>query len=171
MLATFISWQLTISLYAHRTEHRPETSPEHPNATRLADPSEEGRLAPQPRIAANYRSRRNDPEAAGPPQIAAPRKDTSATRGTRPRVDSRAAKQPSAELPRAAQPSGDIPERSPRQRISIHSAPQRRRSPTARPTANSRPNDQILESSTSHPTSRAGHRHLRADPRRDWARR
>ena len=53
MLATFISWQLTISLYAHRTEHRRQTSPERSNASRLADPSEEGRLAPQPGIAAN----------------------------------------------------------------------------------------------------------------------
>jgi hypothetical protein len=53
MLATFISWQLTISLYAHRTEHRRQTSPHRSSATRLADPSEEGRLAPQPGISAN----------------------------------------------------------------------------------------------------------------------
>lgn len=53
MLATFISWQLTITLYAHRTEHRRQTSPEHSNATQLAAPSEERGLAPQPSISAN----------------------------------------------------------------------------------------------------------------------
>jgi Protein of unknown function (DUF998) len=38
MLATFISWQLTISLYAHHTEQRRQTSLELGNATQLAAP-------------------------------------------------------------------------------------------------------------------------------------
>ena len=53
MLATFISWQLTISLYAHRTEQRRQTSLEHGNATQLAGPGQERGLAPQPGISAN----------------------------------------------------------------------------------------------------------------------
>jgi len=53
MLATFISWQLTISLYAHRTENRRQTTPEHGNATQLADSGEQRGLAPQPGISAN----------------------------------------------------------------------------------------------------------------------
>jgi ABC-type Fe3+-siderophore transport system permease subunit len=36
MLAVFISWQLTISVYGHRVRHRRQTSPEHGKATRLA---------------------------------------------------------------------------------------------------------------------------------------
>jgi hypothetical protein len=50
MLATFISWQLTISLYAHRAEHRRQTSPEPGNATHLEAPGDERGLAPQPGI-------------------------------------------------------------------------------------------------------------------------
>jgi Protein of unknown function (DUF998) len=53
MLATFISWQLTISLYAHRTEQRLQTSAEHGNATQPAAPVKERDLAPQPGITAN----------------------------------------------------------------------------------------------------------------------
>jgi hypothetical protein len=53
MLATFISWQLTISLYAHRTEQRLQTSVEQGKATQLAAPGEERGLAPRPRISAN----------------------------------------------------------------------------------------------------------------------
>jgi hypothetical protein len=53
MLAVFISWQLTISLYAHRTEHRQQTSSEHGNATHVAATDGEYGLAPQPGITAN----------------------------------------------------------------------------------------------------------------------
>jgi uncharacterized protein DUF998 len=52
MLATFISWQLTTSLYAHRTEHR-EASPEHSTATQPTDTGEERDLEPQPSISTN----------------------------------------------------------------------------------------------------------------------
>jgi hypothetical protein len=53
MLATFISWQLTISLYAHRTEQRRQTSRERRNATEPGAPGKERDLAPQPGITAN----------------------------------------------------------------------------------------------------------------------
>ena len=36
MLATFISWQLTVSIYALRVGHRRQTSPLHGNAARVA---------------------------------------------------------------------------------------------------------------------------------------
>ena len=53
MLATFISWQLTISLYAHRTEHQRQTSSEHGSATQVAATDGEYGLAPPPGITAN----------------------------------------------------------------------------------------------------------------------
>jgi hypothetical membrane protein len=53
MLATFVSWQLTISLYAHRTEQRRQTRLEHGNATQVAAPGNERDLATQPGISAN----------------------------------------------------------------------------------------------------------------------
>lgn len=53
MLATFISWQLTISLYAHRTEQRRQTSPDHGNATQPAAYGRERDLAPQSGITAS----------------------------------------------------------------------------------------------------------------------
>jgi Protein of unknown function (DUF998) len=53
MLATFISWQLTISLYAHHTQQQLQTSAEHGNATQPAAPVKERGLAPQPGITAN----------------------------------------------------------------------------------------------------------------------
>ena len=52
MLATFISWQLTISLYAHHTEQRRQSSRAH-DATRLSAPGDDRGLAPQPGIPAN----------------------------------------------------------------------------------------------------------------------
>ncbi len=42
MLATFISWQLTISLYARRTEQQRQTSPERRNATATRAPGRSG---------------------------------------------------------------------------------------------------------------------------------
>ncbi|MGZ4416145.1 MAG: DUF998 domain-containing protein [Gaiellaceae bacterium] len=53
MLATFISWQLTISLYAHRTEHRRQRSPVPGTATQPRGPNDEHGLAPQPGVSAN----------------------------------------------------------------------------------------------------------------------
>jgi hypothetical protein len=53
MLATFISWQLTISLYAHHTEQRRQTRTEPGDATRAAALANERDLAPQPGITAN----------------------------------------------------------------------------------------------------------------------
>jgi hypothetical protein len=53
MLATFISWQLTISVYAHRTEQRRQTSTKHGNATQPSVPGKERDIAPQPGISAN----------------------------------------------------------------------------------------------------------------------
>jgi Protein of unknown function (DUF998) len=50
MLATFISWQLTISLYAHRKDQQRQTSPERRNATQPCVPDKERDLAPQTRI-------------------------------------------------------------------------------------------------------------------------
>jgi hypothetical protein len=48
MLAVFITWQLTISLYAHRTEHRQQTSSERGNATHVAATDGEYGLAASP---------------------------------------------------------------------------------------------------------------------------
>jgi hypothetical membrane protein len=53
MLATFISWQLTISVSARRTEQRLRTSTEHGNATQSSLPGKERDIAPQPGISAN----------------------------------------------------------------------------------------------------------------------
>jgi hypothetical protein len=53
MLATLISWLLTISLYAHREEQQRQTSAEHGSATQLAAPGKERDLAPRPGVTAN----------------------------------------------------------------------------------------------------------------------
>jgi hypothetical protein len=47
MLATFISWQLTISIYTHRTGHRRQVRTERDDSTQPATSSEERGLAPQ----------------------------------------------------------------------------------------------------------------------------
>jgi len=53
MLATFISWQLTISLYAQRAEQRLRNGAEHGYATQPAALGKERDLARQPGINAN----------------------------------------------------------------------------------------------------------------------